>query len=141
MVSPQSAIPVYWQIADILRDRITAEQYVLLPTEAGLAAEFEVSRDAIRDALAVLSEEGLIDKRRGMRAQVRAAQPRQRVTLDADDIVTARMPTPKERAAWDVPRGVPMFFVGGQAFAADRTELAVPSAAPEPPGQQRPDAQ
>ncbi|MFN6553800.1 GntR family transcriptional regulator [Mycolicibacterium septicum] len=51
------------QVADVLRHQIYEGTYAgALPAEAELAAEFFVSRNTIREALAVLKSEGLIDR-------------------------------------------------------------------------------
>jgi GntR family transcriptional regulator len=51
------------QVADVLRHQIHAGTYDdAMPTEHALAAEFFVSRNTIRAALAVLKTEGLIDR-------------------------------------------------------------------------------
>jgi GntR family transcriptional regulator len=53
------------QVADVLRHQIHAGAYNDgLPTEQALAAEFFVSRNTVREALAVLKNEGLIDRGR-----------------------------------------------------------------------------
>jgi GntR family transcriptional regulator len=53
------------QVADVLRHQIHTGAYEAgLPTEQALAAEFFVSRNTIREALAVLKNEGLIDRGR-----------------------------------------------------------------------------
>ena len=53
------------QVADVLRHQIHAGAYEAgLPTEQALGAEFFVSRNTIREALAVLKTEGLIDRGR-----------------------------------------------------------------------------
>lgn len=50
-------------VADVLRHQIHSGGYPHgLPTEAELAAEFFVSRNATREALATLKDEGLIDR-------------------------------------------------------------------------------
>jgi GntR family transcriptional regulator len=50
-------------VADVLRHQIHAGGYADgLPAEADLAAEFFVSRNTVREALAVLKDEGLIDR-------------------------------------------------------------------------------
>lgn len=62
-VDPESATPVYQQVAGILRTRITRGVWLpdrRLPSEPDLEAEFEISRDTVRRALNVLREEGLI---------------------------------------------------------------------------------
>ena len=51
------------QVADVLRHQIHAGAFDSgLPAEQALAAEFFVSRNTIREALAVLKNEGLIDR-------------------------------------------------------------------------------
>lgn len=51
------------QVADVLRHQIHEGVYAhTLPSEGDLAAEFFVSRNAVREALAVLKNEGLIDR-------------------------------------------------------------------------------
>ncbi len=62
-VDPQSATPVYVQVADILRDRI--ESGTLLPdrpvpSETQLQQEFGVARGTARKAIALLREQGLV---------------------------------------------------------------------------------
>src|SRR3569623_1163060 len=50
-------------VADVLRHHIHDGGYPEgLPTEADLSAEFGVSRNAVREALATLKDEGLIDR-------------------------------------------------------------------------------
>ncbi|MQY17840.1 GntR family transcriptional regulator [Nocardia macrotermitis] len=51
------------QVADVLRQQIHAETFAhTLPSEGELAAEFAVSRNTVRDALALLKDEGLIER-------------------------------------------------------------------------------
>jgi DNA-binding GntR family transcriptional regulator len=60
--------PAYRKIADALRRRITNGKYPpgsLLPTEHELCAAFDISRHTARDALRILTDEGLIERRRG----------------------------------------------------------------------------
>ena len=62
---------LYVQIADKLRENIEQKTYQpgeKLPTEKNLADRFDVNRHTIRNAIAVLKEEGLIrvDRGRGM---------------------------------------------------------------------------
>ena len=50
-------------VADVLRHQIHAGGYAEgLPTEAELASEFFVSRNTVREALATLKDEGIIDR-------------------------------------------------------------------------------
>lgn len=70
------------RVADVLRQQIHADAYPAgLPTESELAAEFSASRNTIREALAVLKHEGLID--RGPRVGTHIAQRKYDHGLDA----------------------------------------------------------
>jgi DNA-binding GntR family transcriptional regulator len=60
--------PAYRKIADALRRKIAGGKFppgALLPTEYDICAAYGVSRHTARDALRILSEEGLIERRRG----------------------------------------------------------------------------
>lgn len=60
--------PAYRKIADALRRKIANGKFPpgsLLPTEHELCAAHQVSRHTARDALRILTEEGLIERRRG----------------------------------------------------------------------------
>jgi GntR family transcriptional regulator len=62
-VDPQSATPVYVQVADILRARIESGQLLPdrpVPSETQLQQEFGVARGTARKAIAVLREQGLV---------------------------------------------------------------------------------
>ncbi len=126
MVSPRSGTPLYLQVAEDLRDKIRSGVFppgTRLRPEPRLAAEYDVGRDTVRDALFVLKAEGLIDTRRGFTALIRDAPPRERIWLRPGESVSARMPTPTERSDRDVPPGVPVFVVGDQLYPADRFEF------------------
>lgn len=70
------------RVADVLRQQIHADTYPDgLPAELELAAEFSVSRNTIREALAVLKHEGLID--RGPKVGTHVAQRKYDHGLDA----------------------------------------------------------
>ena len=73
-IDPDSATPVYRQVANVLRDRITRGVWQpdrRLPSEPDLEAEFEISRDTVRRALDVLRQEGLIVTVKGRGSFVR----------------------------------------------------------------------
>jgi DNA-binding GntR family transcriptional regulator len=62
-VDPQSATPVYVQVADILRTRIESGQLLPdrpVPSETQLQQEFGVARGTARKAIAVLRDQGLV---------------------------------------------------------------------------------
>ena len=72
--------PQYVRVADLLRGRIEAGDYAvgkLLPTEGDLRAEFSISRHTVREALRLLSDAGLIQRRQGSGSRVIAAEPHQ----------------------------------------------------------------
>ena len=62
-VDPQSATPVYVQVAEILRARIESGQLLPdrpVPSETQLQQEFGVARGTARKAIALLREQGLV---------------------------------------------------------------------------------
>lgn len=80
MTGPRSR---HEHVAGVLRARITRREYEIgqsLPTESALCKEFDVSRGPVRQALATLSNEGLIRLSRGKPAVIRSHDVRQ--TLD-----------------------------------------------------------
>lgn len=67
-VDPNSAVPLYKQIIDILMERINSGQYVVedkLPSEVMLMQEFSVSRITIRNAITEMVEDGILYKVQG----------------------------------------------------------------------------
>lgn len=76
-----SPAPRYMALAETLRTRIARGEYPvggLLPTEHTLCEDFEVSRHTVREALRILSEAGLIARRRGSGTIVTAQDTKQR---------------------------------------------------------------
>ncbi|MEL7104968.1 MAG: phosphonate metabolism transcriptional regulator PhnF [Pseudomonadota bacterium] len=68
-----SKTPLFQSIAQTLRSDIAEGAYpsgAKLPTEADLAARFGVNRHTVRHALGVLSDEGLVQSRRGSGTRV-----------------------------------------------------------------------
>ncbi len=69
----------YQQLAESLEAEIRAGRIGvgdLLPTEATLTRQFDVSRHTVREALRLLRDQGLITSRQGMGSRVRSASPR-----------------------------------------------------------------
>jgi GntR family transcriptional regulator len=67
-VDPNSATPVYVQVAEILRARIESEELLPdrpVPSESQLQQEFGVARGTARKGIAVLREQGLVVTVRG----------------------------------------------------------------------------
>ena len=61
-INPLDPVPVYGQLAAILRARIERNEFPPrqpLPSESQLMGEYGVSRGSVRHALQVLAEEGL----------------------------------------------------------------------------------
>jgi GntR family transcriptional regulator len=76
-VDPQSAAPVYVQVADILRARIESGQLLPdrpVPSESHLQQEFGVARGTARKAIALLREQGLVVTVKGRGSYVHPAR-------------------------------------------------------------------
>lgn len=74
MIDHESAVPVYRQVAAILRGRIESGEYQpgrRLPSVRGLVQEFGVAELTARKALRVLVDEGLAEMTPGMGTFVR----------------------------------------------------------------------
>jgi GntR family transcriptional regulator len=72
-----SPIPLYLQLADILRGRIYRREWpsgALIPTLEALALEFKVARVTARQAVQLLAREGLLSPRRGIGTVVTLAE-------------------------------------------------------------------
>ena len=64
-----SPIPLYLQLADVLRERVNRREWPvggLIPTLEALAEEFGVARVTVRQAVQLLTREGLLSPRRGL---------------------------------------------------------------------------
>ena len=67
-VNRDSPIPAYYQIALDLRNRVLRQEWEVgkrLPSETELAKAYGVSRITMRQALAELEKDGVLDRRRG----------------------------------------------------------------------------
>jgi GntR family transcriptional regulator len=74
VIRPESATPVYVQVANILRDRITSGQLqrdTPLPSETQILQEFGVARGTARKAIKILRDEGLVVTVKGRGSYVR----------------------------------------------------------------------
>lgn len=85
----QSTLPIYVQIANDLRQKIQQEIYQAgdkLPSQKELGSQFGVNRHTVRQALALLKDEGLLRVDRGLGAFIADAPTRypmgQRVRYD-----------------------------------------------------------
>ena len=117
--------PVYRQLADLLRERITTGEYPpgsALPAEGALAQEHGIGRDTVRRAMHVLRSEGLImTDHTG--SHVRGGGDLTDLPVPDGRVITARMPTEPERRAHGISEGVPVLVVDDQIYPADRYRL------------------
>lgn len=113
-LDPYSGRPLYRQVADDLRDAISTGELQpgeLLPTESRLAADYEIGVDAVRDALAVLRGEGLVETLRGRGTSVRELPEPTVVKVPPGARITTRMPTEDERRRLGLAEGTPVLEV------------------------------
>lgn len=62
----RSALPLWAQLADDLRRRVADGAFTdRLPSETELVAEYQVSRNTVREAMRRLRDEGLVERQRG----------------------------------------------------------------------------
>jgi GntR family transcriptional regulator len=134
MIDPTADRAVFRQLADLLRDQIhtgTLGPGDPLPSELRMAQEYGLSRTTVRQAIAVLRAEGLVNVERPRGTFVRSAATAERIPLRRGDVVSARMPTDSERRALHVPEGVPVLVVTAvdgtdTVHRADRIRLTRP---------------
>lgn len=75
MLNPQSPIPLYRQLADLLLKRVRTGEYPpgsRIPSEHKLAATFGIGRPTARQAIELLVRKRVLEKRRGSGTYVRA---------------------------------------------------------------------
>jgi GntR family transcriptional regulator len=78
-IDRDSPVPFYFQLTEILEHEITSGRWppsVRLPSEPTLCSHFDVSRTTVRQALARLEQEGLLDRSKGRGTYVLAGNPR-----------------------------------------------------------------
>jgi GntR family transcriptional regulator len=81
-LNPQSPIPLYRQLADLLVNRIRSDEFppgTRIPSEPQLATRYNIGRPTARQAIDVLVRKGLLTRRRGRRTYV--CEPQQEVDL------------------------------------------------------------
>jgi GntR family transcriptional regulator len=111
VIDNAQALPLYHQVAGILRQRIEDGIYPVggkLLSEDELATEFEVSRATIRQAVGELVIEGLVVRKQGRGTYVEARDPsvlQQRFRGSLGDLIneSARAKTRNVDVAHDVP--------------------------------------
>jgi len=77
MLNPQSPIPLYHQLADILLSRIRSGEYPVgtrLPSEHTLAGNYGIGRPTARQAIDLLVRKRIVERKRGSGTYVRAGQ-------------------------------------------------------------------
>lgn len=99
-----SRIPLYYQLENVLREKITSGAYSggdRLPTEIELIEEYNVSRITVRQALQALSDDGLIDRKQGRGTYVAERKSKKRkfsgtihLTGSLDELIAMGMETP-----------------------------------------------
>jgi GntR family transcriptional regulator len=68
MLNPNSPIPLYHQLAEIITDRIKTGAYrpgESIPSETAMAKKYRIGRPTVRQAMDVLVQKKLIQRRRG----------------------------------------------------------------------------
>lgn len=68
VLDPNGVVPLYHQLAQVLRWKIATDEYPvggILPSEAKLVEQYEVSRVTVRQAVGVLVSEGLVVRSSG----------------------------------------------------------------------------
>jgi DNA-binding GntR family transcriptional regulator len=132
MIDPDSGVPVYRQLVDLIRKQIDSGELrpgQRLRTEPEYIDEFGLGRDSVRLAMATLRAEGLIiTTKQG--SKVRPVLDMAEVAISKDTQVSTRMPTVKERRLLGLPEGVPVIVVERpgsepEVLAGDRTRLIV----------------
>ena len=133
VTDPHSGVPLHRQVADALRARIMSGEWpagMKLPSETHLRQEYAVGRGTVRQAIAALRAEGLLEVQHGFGTRVRSTSQRQEVIGERGHVVSVRMPTPEERALYRMPEGVPMLVVTGpdgmqDAYPGDEYTLRI----------------
>jgi DNA-binding FadR family transcriptional regulator len=130
-IDARSDRAVYLQVADSVRADIARGRLKPgddLPSEGQLGQTLGVGREAIRQALGVLRNEGLIVTERGFGSRVREFVERKPLKLKRGDTVTVRMPSEPERRTLDIDEGIPLITLthadgAVELLAGDTVEL------------------
>jgi DNA-binding transcriptional regulator YhcF (GntR family) len=148
-IDPASGWPLSAQLAQLLRELIRSGQLApgdRVPSEPQLARDHSVSRDTAQRARAMLAEEGLITRRRGVGSIVSLVDQLTEVRAAPGARISARLPTAAERDAAHAGMWVPMLAVAEpgwpeQLYPADRVVVVVPCEDWEPAADAGPAAQ
>jgi GntR family transcriptional regulator len=132
-VDPASVWPLSAQLAQLLRELIRSGDLVpgdRVPSEPQLARKYSVSRDTAQRALAMLADEGLITRRRGVGSIVASVELVTEVTARPGTRISARLPTSAEQQATRAGMWVPLLAVEEpgwpeKLYPADRVVVVV----------------
>ncbi|WP_343054544.1 GntR family transcriptional regulator [Desulfobacter latus] len=134
MLNPDSPIPLYHQICEQLQSRIREGIYPpghMIPSETELAKSYRVGRPTVRQAMDVLVQRGLIQRKRGAGTFVKEPSPQIDLfslagtsqAFSAQGVPTQKrviVPLKKKTVAGDVANP----FHGKSAFALSRLTMA-----------------
>ena len=74
MLNPQSPLPLYHQLADILTEQIRSGIYTpgeAIPSETTIAKQYGIGRPTVRQSMDILVRKGLLERKRGSGTFVR----------------------------------------------------------------------
>ncbi|GAA5021799.1 hypothetical protein GCM10023317_65440 [Actinopolymorpha pittospori] len=94
MIDPNADRALFRQLADQIRERISAGEFEpgqMLPSEAALGQEYGLARTAVRAALSLLRAEGLVESVRGLGSVVRDRPEPKPVRLHKGDEATVTL--------------------------------------------------
>jgi len=100
-----SRMPVYLRLAAVIREQIIAGELrpgAAVPSEPYLSAQYGVSRQSVRNAIAVLREQGWIVTHRSRGSVVLPVPPPRVIEARPGDVVRARLPVPGDPDVDDV---------------------------------------
>lgn len=114
--------PVYIQLASGLRQMILEGELAAghtFPGEHQMAKDFGVGREAVRKALSVLRQEGLVATKRGEASYVRPRPERRIVELAPGVTAWFRQATPEERIDLGIDEGVGLVVLEREGAEAE----------------------
>jgi len=79
MLNPNSPVPLYHQLAEIISERIISGEYPpgrAIPSETALARQYQIGRPTVRQAMDILVQKNLIQRKRGSGTFVQPPAPK-----------------------------------------------------------------
>ncbi|WP_204039345.1 GntR family transcriptional regulator [Acrocarpospora phusangensis] len=113
-INVRSHTPIYLQLAQGLREMIRAGELPQgheFPGEFAMAKQYGVGREAVRKALAVLRQEGIVATKKGEASYVRVQPERNELPVGRRTRVWFRQTTPEERIEMGLDEGVGLAVV------------------------------